>query len=140
MQRVHRSKIKIRAFDRAAGVHRLDLFGTPLGQMHGQLEHCKQRGSACLANLWRIAHVIVVAVRERDVRHTLSCCIPLRFRGLKCRVALEKWVNQDNAGSRLYAKARMAKPRNLHFSESPAPLGIAKAARSISKAGLATIG
>ena len=108
----------------AASVHRLELLSTLAAQMHGQLPHGKQRGACRLANLERIAHVIVVPVRECDMRDTISGRIPRRARALKRRIALEKGIDQDDARSRLNAKARMSKPRNLHAQEPSKPLGI----------------
>ncbi len=74
----------------------------------------EQRRTALLADLGGVTQVIVVTVRERDMRHAGRRLIPGDPRRLEGRVALEEGIDEHDALAGLDAKAGMAEPCDLH--------------------------
>jgi hypothetical protein len=66
--------------------------------------------------------VVVVAVGQYKVRHTVRYFAHRNSGILEDAVAAQKWIDQDIARAGLDAKAGMAEPRNLHCLTYSLPL------------------
>jgi hypothetical protein len=98
----------------AARVHGLQLLGALAADVERQLVGCEKLRPVCFADLARIADVIVVTVRDRDVGYALGCRLERNAGLAEGRAPLQERVDQDDATPRLDPKAGMSEPRDLH--------------------------
>jgi hypothetical protein len=98
-----------REIPRAAGIHRMDFFRTTVGARHRHLEIRDDSRARALRDGDRIAHVILVPVRNQD-----EIALYIRRLHLRQRIAGEERINEQPVAGSLDEKTGMAEIGKFH--------------------------
>jgi hypothetical protein len=114
MQGLHEGEVEVALRDHTAGVSRIGLLHPMARQVARKLMHRNERAAGFLADPDRVADVILMAVSQGHMSHSLRHIAEGDIGLLKGGIARQKRIDQDAAFAGLHAKAGMAEPRNFH--------------------------